>query len=542
LLAQPAGRGAISGTVADASSGDPVRKAIVTVTWHGTPRAWATTRTDGSGRFSFDGLPAGKYDLRAHKQGLGVAIYGANSVRELGDTITLGEGETRANLTLRFLRSATIGGRVMDQDGDPLSSSGVNLLRPSRNLGERVLVNYQSTMTDDRGEYKFTGIDPGEYYLHVVPNSPRPMGTAPHEILVPQYFGGAVDSKDATPVRVRGSDILTGIDFHIAAQRPASVSGHISGVPPLNEAPDGAPPPQMISGRRIVRGQGPSVMVELNPLDTSQPGFQGGVGAGAQGPDYRFGFAENVPGRYRLQASVHTKGKAYYASQVVDLHEGANEVELAMVPGVAVKGSLKIEGPGANRPETFRVTLATPGLGVRIGQYTAAVKKDGSFVIDDVPPGEWVLNVDPSQPGVFEKSVRLGGKDFLFKRLEIPAGLDAPLNIVLSSNTAEISGQVDGTGGRAGILLEPMGSTHTLARFYYSASADDDGKFKLTGVGAGKYKIYALEKIATANYRNPESAELLEALGEEIDVTEGARLESHPKLIPEDRAREILKP
>src|SRR5260370_42282134 len=111
-FAEPAGRGVISGAVVEASSGDGVRKAVVTVTWHGTPRAWATTRTDGSGRFTFEGLPAGKYDLRAIKQGLGTAIYGANSVRELGDVIVLGDGETRRDLKLRFLRSGSISGRV----------------------------------------------------------------------------------------------------------------------------------------------------------------------------------------------------------------------------------------------------------------------------------------------------------------------------------------------------------------------------------------------------------------------------------------------
>src|SRR5580658_1850900 len=104
LFAQPAGRGAISGTVVEASSGDPVRKAVVTVTWHGTPRSWATTRTDGSGRFRFDGLPAGVYDLRANKAGAGVAIYGANSSRETGENITLANGETREGLKLRFIR------------------------------------------------------------------------------------------------------------------------------------------------------------------------------------------------------------------------------------------------------------------------------------------------------------------------------------------------------------------------------------------------------------------------------------------------------
>src|SRR5579863_1787786 len=99
--AQPLGKGVISGTVVETESGEAIRKAIVTLTLEGSPPRWATTRTDGSGRFQFDGLPAGKYDLRATKADEGTAIYGAKSVRELGDAITLGDSETRSGITLR---------------------------------------------------------------------------------------------------------------------------------------------------------------------------------------------------------------------------------------------------------------------------------------------------------------------------------------------------------------------------------------------------------------------------------------------------------
>jgi hypothetical protein len=125
--------------------------------------------------------------------------------------------------------------------------------------------------------------------------------------------------------------------------------------------------------------------------------------------------------------------------------------------------------------------------------------------------------------------------------------LDQPLNIVVSTNAATVEGEVDaGSAGadakRAGILLEPIGQWHTFARFYYSAIADDSGKFKVNGVAPGKYKIFAVEKLATANYRSPESAELLDALGEELEVTEGGKIQAHPKLIPLETARGILKP
>ena len=83
---------------------------------------------------------------------------------------------------------------------------------------------------------------------------------------------------------------------------------------------------------------------------------------------------------------------------------------------------------------------------------------------------------------------------------------------------------------------------HALLRFYYSVLADDSGKFKVSGVAPGKYKVFALEKIAPGAYRNPESADVLDALGEELEVAEGAKVLSHPKLIPEEKTKEILKP
>src|SRR5579871_4509003 len=78
-LGQEAGHAVISGTVVEASNGEPVRKAIVTLTLQGRPRRWATARTDSSGQFTFAGLPAGKYDLRAAMQDV-VSAWGPGAV------------------------------------------------------------------------------------------------------------------------------------------------------------------------------------------------------------------------------------------------------------------------------------------------------------------------------------------------------------------------------------------------------------------------------------------------------------------------------
>src|SRR5579883_2388535 len=133
---QPAGTGVIGGVVIDKASGDPVRKAIVTVTWHGEPRSWATVRTGSDGRFRVEGLPAGNYEVRAQKPGIGSAIYGVDRLSETGELIALENGQTRDDLILRFLHAASISGRVVDSDGDPIPAS-VMLYRQGRNLGEK---------------------------------------------------------------------------------------------------------------------------------------------------------------------------------------------------------------------------------------------------------------------------------------------------------------------------------------------------------------------------------------------------------------------
>jgi protocatechuate 3,4-dioxygenase beta subunit len=533
LFAQAAGRGVISGTVVDASSGDPVRKAVVTATWQGTPRAWATTRTDGSGRFTIEGLPPGSYDLRAGKAGLGTAIYGANSLRELGDLITLGDGETRADLNLRFLRSASVSGRVLGPDGDPVSGIRVNLLRASRSLGDLVLMNYRGAMTDDRGEYKIASVDQGEYYLHCAPQQFR-MGGGTLERMASQFLGGARDSKDAPVLSLRGGEVLSGLDFHLTAQQAAKIIGRVTGVPVLD-------PPVETPGRatRMKPDADQQVSVNLSPADEYRMSWM--MGAPAHAPDFRFELGENNPGRYRLQATVHVWDKTYYASQLVDAGEGTTDVELAMSPGLEVKGHLKVEGPAAPSLDNVTVRLAPAGSGPNRQSYSSPVAKDGSFKIEQVPPGEWLLTTSANSAEIFEKFVRLGDKDFLYKRLELPPGSDAPLNIVLSSNAATVEGEID-AGKRAGILLEPVGQRHTMTNFYYSAIADDQGKFKVSGIAPGKYKIFALEKIATANYRTPEAADALDGLGEEVDLVEGAKVQLQPKLIPEEKARELLKP
>jgi hypothetical protein len=282
------------------------------------------------------------------------------------------------------------------------------------------------------------------------------------------------------------------------------------------------------------------VQILVSPSGDGAPRWSNGTSASP--PDYSFDFGEIVGGVYRVEAHVKVGDKVWTASQLFDTRSAADEVVLTLTPAVDLKGQLRVEGEVDRAKFDLQVRLVRQGL--RDETISGRPGADGGFILKQVPAGEWVLNMGTLPPGGFLKSANLGDKDVRFAPISIEAGSAAlPFNIVVSTRTARIEGDVDaGTGDlkRAGIVLAPVGPFHDLARFYYGATSDDNGKFHFAHVVPGKYRIFALEKMAPARFRNPEAADQLGDLGIVIEVTEGAALTAHPKLIPTERAREAL--
>jgi hypothetical protein len=513
--------GVISGTVVDATKNEPVRKAIVTLTWQGTPRSWATSQTDSSGEFRFEGLPPGTYELRAAKANAGTSIYGAFSAHELGELISLEDGETRAGVKLRFLRWATISGRVLNSDGDPASGVVVTLLVPGRDAGARVLNKYRRAETDDRGEYRVDGVAPGRYYLHASPPLPQ-MGRAPAEPLEPEFLGGVHESKDSAVLNIHGGENLIGNDFHMTAEPQTIISGHVTGIPDTSSLDPSAPRAPL----RGFGGMNDGVEVFIEPADEYVAQVSG-FGASLRPPDNSFTFQVS-PGRYRLQAGFQAGGKTWMATRLIDTRQPTGDMVLALAPVPDIKGRLRIEGQYAAPQSGFEVRVKRT-LGAGFLTIRTHVAADGTFTLPQVPPGEWELSVDAMLPAAFLKSAR---------RLVVEPGLEKSLNVVVSMNSAHVRGEVDSK--RAGILLAPVGANHDVADFYYNAQIDDNGNFAMDNIVPGKYRIYALEKLTAADFKTPEAVDQLDPLGAEIDLAEGASIEVHPELISPERARKAL--
>jgi uncharacterized protein (DUF2141 family) len=88
-----------------------------------------TTISDDAGRFVFDGLRAGRYTLGATKEGYVTVNYGARRTEGAGAAVALAEGQAFADMTLRLPRGAVITGVLLDPDGQPIPGVSMRALR-----------------------------------------------------------------------------------------------------------------------------------------------------------------------------------------------------------------------------------------------------------------------------------------------------------------------------------------------------------------------------------------------------------------------------
>ncbi len=148
----------LAGKVLDAQGG-PASGALVWARSAGRvyPRVYGAeegyrTLADEEGRFAFEALEPGTYDVSAHQQG-------ASPARDY-DVPVPGPA-----LTLRLSAGARLYGQVTDARGAPVVGFALSLQWQKGPL-ERLDV-HESTVASPTGEYEVQGVAPGAYVLHV---------------------------------------------------------------------------------------------------------------------------------------------------------------------------------------------------------------------------------------------------------------------------------------------------------------------------------------------------------------------------------------
>lgn len=212
INAELAAAASITGTVTDATSGQPLAGVEVEAT-SSEAGATGSALTGEDGSYTISGLPEGTYTVQfepSDQEHVSVFYEQASSV-ETAKPVSVTAGATSAGIDAALGAGASISGTVTDaHSGKPVAGVSVNV--SSGETGASA-----SAQTGSSGEYTVSGLPAGSYTVQFEANGSN---------YVSQYYEGASTPESASAVTVSSGAHRTGVDAALAAG--ASISGSVT--------------------------------------------------------------------------------------------------------------------------------------------------------------------------------------------------------------------------------------------------------------------------------------------------------------------------
>jgi protocatechuate 3,4-dioxygenase beta subunit len=538
------GTARIKGRVVTADTGAPLRRVQLRLTGREF-REGQVAQTDADGRYEFRLLPAGRYSLSASKAGYVALSYGQRRPFEPGRPLEIADGQLLENVDFVLPRGAVIAGRITDEFGEPVADAIVQAMRFQFLGGERRLVpTGRGAQTDDIGQFRLHGLQPGEYFVSarvmgsqmMVPPGAASLGASDTAVgFAPTYFPGTPSVTEAQRIAVGVGDVGQA-DFQLVPVPVARISGTV-----LDSS--GKPAPQ--------------VMVRLSRNEeVTVGGF--GVGGVAMQQDGSFTIGGVAPGTYEIVAITMGPGGGpggpggrpetepeFGSASVTVAGEDIMGVTIVMTRGATISGQVVVE-PGSSPLSLASVMVtATPRDLERSlrPQPPARVKDDGTFELKGVA-GRLFLQAQPrnvASSGWFVREVAWRGEDVLDQGLDARAGQNlSGVRIVLSNRSATLNGVVTDERGNmvkeSTVLLfaeDASRWTSVVARQVRMTRPDQNGRYSIESIVPGQYLVVALEYLDGSSIGDPELLERYRARARPVQLGDGERKTQDLRLVVE---------
>ena len=510
-------KGSIQGTVVDSKTGQPLRGAEVSlrVLAQGNRSEANSSVSDSEGHFAFDNLAAGRYRLTASRNG-----YLSRDPRFGGGLrtgmVSLSSGQHAEGVILRLVPSAVIAGRVTTEGDEPVPNVFVQAMTFTYQGDKRQLSDVGTSTTNDRGEYRIWGLAPGKYYVRAT----HPRGGAMRagsQVYVPIFYPGVSDLSRTQPLELHGGDEITGIDLTFVLLHSVRVSGRV-----LN-ASSGPTKEAQVS---LVGGSGTMTYAVGQASTDAKGGFEiRGV----------------PPGSYVLVAEQFGTGdadKVMRGRTSLEVGEvNLNDVEVVVGPGASVSGHVRVEGK--TNPDFTKMAVALDpqddlsSMGFAPDVSNVPLRSDGTFMFHDVPEGTYHVKVLPLPDGFYLKPS--GEGDAIEAGVKVGRNHAAAVELTLSTGAGRVTGTVakdQQPSAGATVVLVPDGARRGQPRYYRQALADSGGRFTISSVAPGDYKLFAWEEIERGMYLDQDFLQSYEDSGKPVHVEEGATLNVQLDLIP----------
>ena len=513
--AQPGivGTGALGGSVTNDDGSRPVRNAYVVLIGAGKGVVKVTS-TDGDGKFMFTALPADRYTVGVSKPPYLGTVAGARRPARTGTPISLADAQKISNVAIRMPMGAVITGVITDEKGQPGLNAQVTLQQWRMQSGERTLVSAGSASTDDRGRYRFFGLQPGEYVVAGLRPRPgptvrvlgaqevdaalrsggapvTPQPALPTVTYAPVFYPGTTRAAEAMPIAVGIGEERSNVDFKLELVQIGKLEG------------------------TVITSDGQ--LVETGSVVLTTLGVNRQVSSTRILPGGRFVFANLMPGTLILTTSGLGPSAGQYGQAIVEVAGGdIFGVQLTMRPLLSFQGSLAFRGAAAAPAVAGRrvpmKSLAPPSSGTTVPavQVTTAT---GAFTVSSVLPGPYIIggplgfgpNTDTMTWAL--ESVMVDGRDVTDLPITITADtLPQNVAVTYTDRFQELTGRITRSTGAPvsehTIIVFPEDKAYWMSgsRRILITRPGTDGRFTLSGAGPttlppGKYLLAAVTDI-----------------------------------------------
>lgn len=517
-------RASIEGVVVLDSTGKPVAKALVELTVVEGPKVLSRTATTGEdGRFAFADLRPGEgYQIVVTGAGIWPTAYGQQRSYGPWTPITLAPGQHLTDVRIAAIAITQISGRILDSSGKAQIGASVLALRPTYVEGRRELQRVSSTVTNLRGEYHFTNLQPGRYYVRVSPRNDASEALFTNPALYDRsapgsrasvretegyrtvYYPG-VPIESAKVILLGDAQVLKDLDITVTKVDTSRVRGAV------------------ISGALSRRAT--AAQIALLPAGSSPDSNWGRF---FNSRDGTFDLRAVQPGRYFLSAVVMETDRTLTGRMAVEVRSGeAHNFNLRVAPGVDIAGRIVMDD--RNAPTTPDLSILSIHLGSdslepidgtlsrarsKLPSSMAAASPDGTFVLHDVMPWDYRVNLSGLR-GAYIKAVRQGNTDVLANGLRVEESAGQPLEIVLATDGGRLDGRVP-DAQNAKVVLAP--EARGRRDLYITASLSSTGRFQISNIPPGRYKLFAWQNPAEGSWTDPDFLERYENRGTPVDI------------------------
>ena len=441
--------------------------------------------TDSYGAFHFTPTRAGDYYVEVSRPDYFVASQasrpGTPPQSTTGALVSLTKDHPSEELRFALLRFGGIKGKVVDDEGGPLSSLVVEFIptavAPVPGLSSQAMRSSHSALTAPDGSFNGGGLVPGHYVVHVsqpVGASGRPTAnftpkdeeTVDHEF-APSYWPGVDDRASAATITVDPAGVTDIGTIVIHKESRYRIRLLVQGCEPGDQltllGPGWPNLPPGIEAQNVATLQGP---------------IAGGL------PCKDLLLRHVRPGTYRLIATA--KHSAALSSVVItDLNVRA---PLSFIPDGDVLGRV-VMASGDPPP---------PGQPVVQGPRTALAMPDdkGNFTLASVPCLTGDLQIRRLDPHYYLKELRVNGVAVSGPAAPLCGGFR--LEIVLDDKFGALTiAAMDGDKAASELVIFVRRMTPFLPTPAQNprAKADKTGSLQLPRLAPGDYQVLAVRQV-----------------------------------------------